>query len=163
VVAVADPGPLLLGTGDVGPGATELDAPPYGELSSVLWCDRAVSQDGKTAEAERSFTAGGDGDYRVDAYVAAFAPGAAGPFMDRLIATAERCATTGRPAAYAPPPGADRALRLTTGKRDAIWLSTGDHVVKVDVAFGAGGDVEVDPATAPDLAARALARARPGG
>jgi len=84
-------------------------------------------------------------------------------FMDRLTEVAGRCSTVGRPVPFDPPPGAERALRITTGKRDAVWVSAGDFVVKVDVAFGAGGDVEVDDALAPRVVAEAVAKARPGG
>ncbi|MCO1654927.1 serine/threonine-protein kinase [Pseudonocardia humida] len=163
VVGVPDLEPLLLGADDVEPGATELDAPPYSDLASVLWCDLVVPQDGKTAEVERSVAAPRAQDYQLDAYLGAFAPGAAVAFMDRLTEVAGRCATVGRPVPYDPPAGAERALRITTGKRDAIWVSTGDFVVKVDVAFGASSDVDVDEELAPRVVAEAVAKARPGG
>jgi hypothetical protein len=162
VVGVPDLEPLLLAAGDVEPGATELDSPPYSDLASVLWCDIDVPQDGKTAEVERSIAAPRAQDYQLDAYLGAFAPGAAVAFMERLTDVAGRCANVGRPSPFPAPPGAERALRITTGKRDAIWVSTGDLVVKVDVAFGAGADVRVDEEVAPRAVAEAIEKARPG-
>jgi hypothetical protein len=129
----------------------------------VLWCTLAVPQDGKTAEVQRSIAAPDAQDYQVDTAVAAFAPGTAATFMDRLAGVVDRCPTVGRPAPFAPPPGADRALRIATGKRDAIWVSAGDYVVKVDVAFGVSNEVRVDDTTAPEVVAKAVAKARPGG
>jgi hypothetical protein len=162
VVGVPDLEPLLLAADDVEPGATEPDSPPYSDLASVLWCDLKVPQDGKTAEVERSITAARAQDYQLDAYLAAFAPGSAVAFMERLTDVAGRCSNVGRPTPFAAPPGADRALRITTGKRDAIWVSTGDFVVKVDVAFGASADVRVDEEVAPRAVAEAIEKARPG-
>ncbi|WP_214407762.1 hypothetical protein, partial [Pseudonocardia lacus] len=163
VLGVPDLQPLLLTADDVEPGATELDSPPYSDLASVLWCTLAVPQDGKTAEVERSIAAPDEPDYQVDAYLAAFAPGTAPAFMERLTDTAGRCTNVGRPVPFAAPAGTDRALRITTGKRDAIWVSSGDYVLKVDVAFGASSDVEVDESVAPRVVAAAIEKVRPGG
>ncbi len=153
--------PLLLQFTDFSPGGGELDSPPDGDIASVLFCSRTAPQDGKTAEVKRGIAP--DEDYLVYTYLAAFRPGAAETFMTGLQETAVRCAdstTIDEPRPFSPPPGGDQAVRVTAQNREAIWVRHGDHVVEVLVSFNSGNDV--DDATAPGIAARAVAKVMQG-
>lgn len=123
----------------------------------VLTCPRPVDVSGRTAEAKRTLSTG-SGDYLVYAYVSAFRPGAAATFMSSWRATAGECgqesSVVDPPTPITPPPGADDAVRITSSGYDAIWVRRGDYVAEVRLYFNRG----VDPAVAPDLATRAVAK-----
>jgi serine/threonine protein kinase len=150
--------PLLLEFTDLGPDGGELD-PPDTDIAGVLFCNRAADQDGKLREARRKLTPPWEEGYQLATHVAAFRPGAAQAFIQSVRDTATTCAdryAIDAPTPVPAPPGADEALRVSAQTSDVIWARRGDYVVKVDLTFRTSRDA--DRTTAPDLAARAVAR-----
>jgi hypothetical protein len=150
--------PLLLEFTDIAPDAGELD-PPDGDIATVLFCARTAEQTGKLQEAKRALAPPFDHGYQLATHVAAFRPGTAAAFLESVRSTAAGCAeryAIDEPTAVPPPPGADEAVRVTAQTSDVIWARRGDHVVEVAVSFRTSRDA--DRTTAPDLAARAIAR-----
>ncbi len=154
-----DLSPLLLEFTDIAPDGGELD-PPDGDISTVLFCARGADQAGKLAEAKRALAPPYDRGYLLYTHVAAFRAGEAQAFMESLRTTAAGCAeryAIDEPQPVVPPPGADEAVRVTAQSYDAIWARRGDHVVMVQVSFHTSQ--QADRTTAPDLSARAVAKA----
>lgn len=150
--------PLLLQFTDLGPDGGELD-PPESDIAGVLFCNRTAEQDGKLREAKRSLAPPWKDGYQLATHVAAFRPGEAQPFLQSVRDTATTCAdryAIDAPTPVPAPPGADEALRVSAQTSDVIWARRGDYVVKVDVTFRTSRDA--NRTTAPDLAARAIAR-----
>jgi serine/threonine protein kinase len=155
---LTDLGPLLLEFTDIAPDAGELD-PPDDDIATVLFCARPADQGGKLREAKRALAPPFDHGYQLGTHVAAFRPGQAQGFLESLRRTAASCAerfAIDEPTPVPPPPGADEALRVSAQTFDVIWARRGDYVVKVAVWFRTSRDA--DRTTAPDLAARAIAR-----
>jgi serine/threonine protein kinase len=150
--------PLLLEFTDLAPDAGELD-PPEADVAAVLFCARPAEQGGKLREAKRALAPPYDHGYQLATHVAAFRPGEAQAFVQSLRDTAASCAeryAIDEPTPVPAPPGADEALRVSAQTSDVIWARRGDYVVKVDVSFRTSRDA--NRTTAPDLAARAIAR-----
>ena len=150
--------PLLLEFTDLAPDAGELD-PPDDDIASVLFCARPAEQGGKLRESKRGLAPPFDHGYQLATHVAAFRPGEAQAFLESLRSTAAGCAeryAIDEPTAVAPPPGADEAVRVSAQSSDVVWARRGDYVVKIAVSFRTSRDA--DRTTAPDLAARAIAR-----
>ena len=155
--------PLLLQFTDFAPGGGELDSPPDGDIASILFCSRTAPQDGKIAEAKRTIAPPYEEGYQVDTYVAAFSSGAAETFMNGLQETTVTCAEStslDEPQPFDPPPGGEQAVRVTATNREVIWVRYRDYVVKIEVSFSSGNDVKDE--TAPDIAARAIAKVMQG-
>jgi serine/threonine protein kinase len=155
----SDLSPLLLQFSDLGAGGGTLQSPPDGDVASVLYCNRPAPEDDKLGEAKRGLAPPPDKNYLVYTYVAAFAPGAAAAFMDGLQETAVKCADSSNlddPEPVTPPPGGERAVRVTANGVECIWVSYRDYVVKSEVNFNTGRDV--DDTTAPEVAAKAVAK-----
>jgi hypothetical protein len=156
--------PLLLQFTDLGAGGGTLDSPPDGDIASVLWCSRTAPEDGKLSEAKRALAPPSEKNYLVYTYVASFGPGAAKTFMDGLAQTATKCADSSNidePKPTDPPPGGDQAVRVTATDVEVIWVRYHDYVMKTEVNFNTGNDV--DDTTGPEVAAKALAKVTQGG
>jgi hypothetical protein len=150
--------PLLLEFTDLGPNGGELD-PPETDVANVLFCARPAEQGGKLREAKRRLAPPWEHGYQLNTHVAAFRPGEGQAFLQSLRDTAATCAdryAIDPPTPVPAPPGADEALRVSAQTSDVIWARRGDYVVKVDVMFRTSRDA--NRTTAPDLAARAIAR-----
>jgi serine/threonine-protein kinase PknK len=162
--AKTDLTPLLLQFTDLGAGGGTLDSPPDGDVATVLWCSRTADEDGKLAEAKRGLAPPSEKNFLVYSYVASFSPGGAKTFMDGLAQTASKCADTSNidePKPITPPAGADQAVRITANDVECIWVSYHDYVIKTEVNFNTGNDV--DDTTAPEVTAKALAKVVQGG
>jgi serine/threonine protein kinase len=150
--------PLLLEFTDLGPDGGELD-PPDTDVAAILFCARTAEQGDKLREAKRRLAPPWQDGYQLATHVAAFRPGEAQAFLQSVRDTATTCSdryAIDPPTPVAAPPGADEALRVSAQTSDVIWARRGDYVVKVDVSFRTSRDA--DRTTAPDLAARAIAR-----
>jgi hypothetical protein len=159
----SDLSPLLLQFTDLGAGGGTLQSPPDGDIATVLYCSRTSPEDGKLGEAKRGLAPPSDKNYLVYTYVAAFSPGAAKTFMDGLQETAVKCADSSNldePKPTTPPPGGEQAVRVTANGVECIWVSYQDYVVKTEVNFNSGRDV--DDTTAPEVAAKAVAKVMQG-
>jgi hypothetical protein len=156
--------PLLLTFTDLGAGGGTLDDPPDGDVASVLWCSRTAPEDDKLGEAKRGLAPPSEKNYLAYTYVASFKSGTATTFMDGLSQTATKCSDTSNidaPKPVDPPPGGERALRITANDVEVIWVSYHDYVMKTEINFNTGNDV--DDTTGPEVAAKALAKVMQGG
>jgi len=84
--------------------------------------------------------------------------------MDGLSQTATKCSDTSNidaPKPVDPPPGGERAVRITANDVEVIWVSYHDYVMKTEINFNTGNDV--DDTTGPEVAAKALAKVMQGG
>lgn len=157
----ADPAnltPLLLAFTDISVDGGEL-RPPDQDISTVVPCPRPADQAGKLGEAKRTLSPGSKGRYLLYTHVAAFSDGGAQALLASIRTTAASCSerlAIDPPTTLAPPPGADEAVRVTSQSTDAIWVRRGNVVAEVYVSFRSGQ--YVDRTTAPDLAARAIAK-----
>jgi serine/threonine protein kinase len=155
--------PLLLQFTDLGAGGGTLESPPDGDIATVLYCSRTAPEDNKLTEAKRGLAPPSEKNYLVYTYVAAFKPGGAQAFMDGLQQTAVKCADSSNlddPKPITPPPGGEQAIRVTANDVECIWVKYHDYVVKTEVTFNTGKDV--DDTTGPEIAGKALAKVMKG-